>query len=84
MTLKEENSDSLSDSLVDWLLLDLNSFFASCEQQNNPKLRNKPVAVVPMLTDTTCCLAASYEAKKHGIKTGTSVRDAKQIGRAHV
>lgn len=75
MTLKEESSHSL----VDWLLLDLNSFFASCEQQNNPKLRNKPVAVVPMLTDSTCCLAASYEAKKHGIKTGTSVRDAKQL-----
>lgn len=63
---------------VDWLFLDLNSYFASCEQQENPKLRGKPVAVVPMMADTTCCLAASYEAKRLGIKTGTMVREARQ------
>ncbi len=62
---------------VSWLYLDLNSFFASVEQQENPKLRGKPVAVVPMMADSTSCLAASYEAKKHGVKTGTKVRDAK-------
>lgn len=63
---------------VDWLVLDLNSFFASCEQQDNPRLRGKPVGIVPMENvDTTCILAASYEAKRFGIRTGTSVGDAK-------
>ena len=64
---------------MSWLFLDLNSFFASVEQAEDPRLRNKPVAVVPMMADTTCCLAASYEAKAFGVKTGTSVRDAKQM-----
>ncbi|GIL17587.1 MAG: DNA polymerase IV [Oligoflexia bacterium] len=42
----------------------------------NPSLRGKPIAVVPMMAETTCCIAASYEAKAFGIKTGTMVRDA--------
>ena len=57
----------------------MNSFFASVEQEMNPALRGKPVAVVPLLADTTCCIAASYEAKKLGIKTGTQVGKAKEI-----
>ncbi len=65
--------------MVRWLYLDLNSFFASCEQQENPELRRKPVAVVPMMADTTAVLAASYEAKAKGIKTGTLVGDAKRM-----
>lgn len=64
---------------LNFLFLDLNSFFASVEQAENPKLQNKPVAVVPMLADTTSCIAASYEAKAFGIKTGTSVKDAKRL-----
>ncbi len=63
------------------LLLDMNSYFASVEQQMRPELRGRPVAVVPVMADTTCCIAASYEAKKLGIKTGTRVRDAKQMCR---
>ena len=62
-----------------WLFLDLNSYFASIEQQENPKLRGKPVAVVPMPTEHTCAIAASYEAKAYGIKTGTIIRDARQM-----
>ncbi len=62
-----------------WLVLDLNSFFASCEQQENPALRGQPVAVVPMQADTTCVIAASYPAKAFGIKTGTMVREARQM-----
>lgn len=61
------------------LFLDLNSYFASCEQQMHPELRGRPVAVVPMVTDSTCCIAASYEAKKFGVKTGTRVGDARRM-----
>ncbi len=64
--------------MVKWLFLDLNSYFASCEQQMNPQYRGKPLAVIPTDADTTACIAASYEAKKFGISTGTLVREAKQ------
>lgn len=60
------------------LFLDLNSYFASVEQQLDPKLRGRPIAVVPTMADTTSCIAASYEAKKFGIKCGTQVGDAKK------
>lgn len=62
-----------------WLFLDLNSYFASVEQQENPRLRGRPVIVVPMMTDGTCAIAASREAKQYGIKTGTKVYDAKRL-----
>lgn len=64
---------------VNWLFVDLNSYFASVEQQDRPELRGKPVGVVPIMADTTCCIAASYEAKAHGVKTGTIVADAKRM-----
>lgn len=62
-----------------WLFLDLNSYFASVEQQERPELRGKPVIVVPMPTDSTCAIAASPEAKAYGIKTSTPVYEAKQM-----
>jgi DNA polymerase IV len=64
---------------LNWLFVDLNSYFASVEQNLRPELRGRPVAIVPMMADTTCCLAASYEAKAVGVKTGTIVADAKRI-----
>jgi DNA polymerase IV len=69
----------MDSTLVRWLYLDLNSFFASCEQDINPHLRGQPVAIVPMMADSTSCLAASYEAKAFGVKTGTKVGDAKKM-----
>ena len=65
--------------MLRWLVLDLNSFFASCEQQENPELRGKPVIVVPTMAETTCAIAASYPAKALGIKTGTLVHEARRI-----
>jgi DNA polymerase-4 len=64
---------------LNWLFVDLNSYFASVEQEVRPELRGRPVGVVPMMTDTTVCIAASYEAKAHGVKTGTVVADAKRM-----
>jgi DNA polymerase IV len=61
------------------LYVDFNSYFASVEQQLEPKLRGKPIGVLPVMAETTCCIAASYEAKAFGIKTGTSVRDARKL-----
>jgi DNA polymerase IV len=65
--------------LVQWLFLDLNAFFASCEQQEAPALRGKPVIVVQTLTDSAVAIAASYAAKAYGIKTGTIVREARRL-----
>ena len=61
-----------------WLYLDFNSYFATIEQQVRPGLRKKPIAIVPSITDYTCAIAASYEAKKLGIKTGTMIHEAKK------
>src|ERR1700744_1083134 len=67
------------DPRLRWLFLDLNSYFASVEQELRPELRDRPMAVVPLLADTTCCIAASYEAKRYGVRTGTQVGEAKQL-----
>jgi DNA polymerase-4 len=71
-------ADSQPD-LFGFLHIDLNSFFASVEQQLHPEYRGKPTGVVPTMADTTSLIAASYEAKALGIKTGTRVSEAKRI-----
>lgn len=72
-------SPTNSEKTFRWLYLDMNSFFASVEQELNPSLRGKPVAVVPLNVDTTCCIAVSYEGKAFGVKTGTKVGEAKKL-----
>ena len=62
-----------------WLFLDINAFFASCEQQETPALRGKPLIVVQTLTASACAIAASYPAKRLGITTGTLLREARRI-----
>ncbi|NRB11518.1 MAG: DNA-directed DNA polymerase [Rickettsiaceae bacterium] len=64
---------------LNWLYFDFDSYFASVEQQLNPALRGKPIVVVPMLSDSTCAIAASYEAKKFGIQTGAKIYEAKKL-----
>lgn len=61
------------------LLIDINSCFATIEQQTNPFLRGKPIAVVAYTTPNGTILAASIEAKKLGIKTGMRVLEARNI-----
>jgi DNA polymerase IV len=64
-----------------WLFLDLNSYFASVEQQLQPALRGRPIIVAPVDSDTTVAIAASIEAKRYGISTGTPVWEAKRLCR---
>lgn len=59
--------------------IDLNSCFASVEQQSNPFWRGKPLAVAAYTTPSGCILAASIEAKRYGIKTGMRVKDGKKL-----
>lgn len=61
------------------LFVDLNSYFASVEQQLDPALRGRPVAVAPVHADSGCCIAVSYEGKRRGVKTGTRVREAREL-----
>jgi len=61
------------------LFLDMNAFFASVEQQVQPKLRGKPICVAPYIGNAGCCIAKSYEAKPFGIQTGILVGEAKKI-----
>lgn len=62
-----------------FLHIDLNSFFASVEQQLHPEFRGRPTAVTATMADTGTIIAASYEAKALGIKTGTKVGEAKRL-----
>jgi DNA polymerase-4 len=57
--------------------IDLNSCFATVEQQARPLLRGKPIAIVNRRTDQTMIVTASYEAKAMGVKLGMKLRDAK-------
>jgi DNA polymerase-4 len=63
------------------LYVDLNSYFASVEQQLRPELRGRAVGVLPVMADTTCCIAASIDAKRFGVRTGTPVWQAKKLCR---
>lgn len=57
--------------------VDMNAFFAAVEQQSNPALRRRPVAVVGN-RQRTIILTASYEARAFGIKTGMTIHEARQ------
>jgi DNA polymerase IV len=57
--------------------IDMNAFFASVEQQANPELRGKPIAVIGS-SGRTVITTASYEARKLGVKTGMATWEAKR------
>lgn len=59
--------------------IDLNSCFATIEQQSRPMLRGRPVAVVNRRTEHTAIVTASYEAKRQGVKVGMKFRQAQAL-----
>lgn len=59
--------------------IDLNSCFATVEQQARPLLRGRPVGVTNRLTKNACVVAASYEAKTLGVKVGMPFSEAKTL-----
>lgn len=59
--------------------IDLNSCFATVEQQARPMLRGRPVAIVNRRTEHTMIVTASYEAKALGVGLGMKVREAKKL-----
>jgi DNA polymerase-4 len=59
--------------------IDLNSAFATAEQQAHPSLRGKPMGVTNRLSKECCVIAASYEAKAIGIKVGMRRSEAVAI-----
>lgn len=59
--------------------IDLNSCFATVEQQARPLLRKRPVAIVNRRTEHTMIVTASYEAKAMGVKLGMRLKDAKKL-----
>ena len=60
------------------LFLDMNSFFASVEQQVQPTLRGKPIGVAPFTGDSGCIIAASREAKANGVNI-YRIAEAKKV-----
>lgn len=60
------------------LHVDINSYFATILQQENPMLRGKPVGILKG-AGRSCIIAASKEAKKCGVKTGSRLKEALQL-----
>ncbi len=83
MTFDDEfaanQSANAQPDLFGFLHIDLNSFFASVEQELHPEYRNRPLGVTATMADTGTLIAASYEAKALNIRTGTKVAEARQL-----
>src|SRR6266700_131230 len=61
------------------LVVDLNCAFASIEQEHDPALRERPLAIAAYATDSATIVSSSREARDLGIKTGMRVYEAKAI-----
>lgn len=76
--------ESINDAEPMVMHIDLNSCFATVEQQARVRLRGRPLAVVNRLAGDAMVITASYEAKTHGVKTGMRISDAKRLCRGLV
>ena len=62
-----------------YLFVDMNAYFASVEQHDHPKWRNRPLVVVPVEARTSSCIAVNYLAKQAGVKVGSPVWEAQNL-----
>ncbi|MCB9820243.1 hypothetical protein H6796_03015 [Candidatus Nomurabacteria bacterium] len=72
-------SESLNSAPPSVMHIDLNSCFATIEQQARPRLRGRPVAVVNRQSENTMIVTASYEAKAMGVTLGMRLKEARKI-----
>lgn len=78
--MKPVNHNSLNKNGAALVMyIDMNSYFASCEQQLQKHLRNKPIGVCPYSGPNAVVIAASKEAKKFGVKTGMYASQCKAL-----
>lgn len=59
--------------------LDMDSYFASVEQQCNPRLRGLPIGITGKPTERTIIVTASREGKRYGLKAGMPVWEAQKL-----
>lgn len=72
-------NDNYNDARPLIMHIDMNSCFATVEQQARPMLRGRPVAIVNRRTEHTAIVTASYEAKRFGVSVGMKLTEAKKI-----
>lgn len=64
------------------MLIDLDYFFAQCEEKRNPSLKNKPVVICVYsgrTQDSGAVSTSNYVARKYGVKSGISILLAKKM-----
>lgn len=71
--------NNLNHELPQIMHIDLNSAFATTEQQARPSLRGRPIGVTNRISKYCCVIAASYEAKAMGIKVGMRLDEARAL-----
>lgn len=70
------NFNSASPNIM-WI--DLNSAFATTEQQAHPHLRHHPVGITNRISPECCIITSSYEARARGVKTGMRRSEALRL-----